>query len=182
MAARRNVELKASDPDPGRSRAACERIGAGDEGVLRQRDTYFEVSDGRLKLRRQSGDDGDEAHLIHYRRADEPRQRASAYTIVDVHDPDGLESMLATALGASIVVEKRRHLFLWHDVRIHLDEVDGLGSFIELEALAPEDSDLSAEHERIDRLRGELGIADERLCAAGYAQLLAAASTSPRPA
>jgi adenylate cyclase, class 2 len=173
VGARRNVELKATDPDPGRSRAACERIGCSDEGVLRQRDTYFDVRDGRLKLRRQRSGDAELAQLIHYRRPDEPRQRTSAYTIVDVADPDGLESMLATALGVTIVVDKRRHLYLWHDVRIHLDEVDGLGAFVELEAVAPEASDLSAEHDKVARLRDQLGITDERLCATGYAQLKA---------
>jgi adenylate cyclase, class 2 len=175
-AARRNVELKASDPDPARSRAACTRIGAEPHGMLRQRDTYFTARDGRLKLRREWAGDAERAHLIHYRRADEARQRTSAYSIVETEHPEALESMLAAALGVEIVVDKRRELFVWQHVRIHLDEVDRLGAFVELEAVAPPESDLSAEHARIDRLRSELGIADDRVCAVGYAQLLAAAA------
>lgn len=82
---------------------------------------------------------------------------------------------LATAIGIRGVVVKRRHLLLWQTVRIHLDEVERLGRFIELEAVAPADSDLDHEHRLIVKLRDALGITDERLIALGYA-----AQTSPR--
>jgi adenylate cyclase class IV len=173
---RRNVELKASDPDPAGSRAACARIRADPRGVLRQRDTYFAAPHGRLKLRREWAGATERAQLIQYSRSDQPHQRTSAYRIVEIDDVTGLESMLAAALGIEIVVDKRRQLFVWQRVRIHLDEVQGLGAFVELEAVAPRESDLSPEHARIDHLRAELEIVDERVCAAGYAQLLAAAA------
>ncbi|MDX6664158.1 MAG: cytidine deaminase, partial [Solirubrobacteraceae bacterium] len=82
--------------------------------------------------------------------------------------------VLGAALGIRAVVVKRRRLFLWRDVRIHLDEVEELGTFVELEAVAAPESDLTAEHRRVVELRGALGITDERLVATGYAdQLLA---------
>jgi homotetrameric cytidine deaminase len=75
-----------------------------------------------------------------------------------VADPDELRALLDAALGTLVVVDKERHLLLWDGVRIHLDTVAGLGSFIELEGVAPPDSDLSAEHEKVARLRAALGI------------------------
>lgn len=111
-------------------------------------------------------------HLIQFERADEPQQRESRYRIVEVEDGPMLSAALAAALGVRVVVTKR--LFLWHDVRIHLDDVERLGRFIELEAVAPPDSDLAHEHQLIAELRDALAITDERLVAVGYAEQLRA--------
>jgi homotetrameric cytidine deaminase len=84
-----------------------------------------------------------------------------------------LREALDAALGTTVVVDKRRRLLLWQGVRIHLDEVDGLGSVVELEGVADKASDLSAEGERVATLRAELGIADDDLVPTSYADLLA---------
>lgn len=167
--ARRNVELKAVDHDPDRSLAVCRRLGAVDHGVIRQRDTYFAVPHGGLKLREESPG---RPHLIQFERADLPHERESSYRIVELEDGATLRSALGAALGVRGVVEKRRRLFLWGEVRIHLDEVDGLGRFVELEAVAPAHSDLTEERRLVAELRRELAIDDERLCATGYADQL----------
>jgi homotetrameric cytidine deaminase len=91
---------------------------------------------------------------------------------VPVGDAGALREALDASLGTLVVVDKRRRLLLWEGVRIHLDEVDGLGSFLELEAVAPEGSDLSAEQAKVERLRGELGVDDGNLVATGYSDLL----------
>jgi predicted adenylyl cyclase CyaB len=164
----RNIELKARDPDPAQSLAVSLELGAKDHGWLQQLDTYFRVPDGRLKLREQDGT----AELIYYERSDETIERESNYRIGEVADPDGLKDALAAALGILVAVEKSRHLLLWRNVRIHLDEVPGLGSFIELEAVAEPGSDLSGEYRKIAELREALGITDERILAAGYSDEL----------
>jgi predicted adenylyl cyclase CyaB len=170
----RNVELKASDPNPERSQELCRKLGAADHNIIWQRDTYFNVTHGRLKLREKSAG---KTELIQYERADRPEERESSYRVFELEDGDALREVLVAALGLYGVVEKRRHLFLWQQVRIHLDEVEGLGHFVELEAVAPAHSDLSREYQQVAFLRRELGITDERLCATGYlAQLRAAAS------
>jgi adenylate cyclase, class 2 len=163
---RRNIEMKAVDPDPARSLEVCRAIAATDAGVIDQVDTHFDVRRGRLKLRQELPG---QPHLIQYERADRPQARQSAYRIVAVEDGDRLRAALAASLGVVVTVEKRRHLFLWRQVRIHLDDVAGLGRFIELEAVAPEGSDLVNEHSLVAELRGVLGITDDRLCASGYA-------------
>lgn len=164
----RNVELKAVDPEPDRSLEICHALGAVDRAVIRQRDTYFHVGRGGLKLREESPG---RPHLIQFQRPDRPEQRQSSYRIVVVEDAETARAALATALGIAGVVVKRRHLFLWKQVRIHLDEVDGLGHFIELEAVAPAQSELTAEHRLIAELRERFAITDDRLCAEGYLAL-----------
>jgi homotetrameric cytidine deaminase len=164
-----NVEIKARDRDPRRSLELAFGVGAEDRGTLEQRDTYFSRARGRLKLREQ---DPGGAELIEYRRGDETEARTSQYTRVPVADPDALREALDSAYGTLVVVEKSRRLLLWDGVRIHLDQVIGLGSFVELEAVAAPGSDLSEEHAKVARMRGELGIEDEALVGAGYADLL----------
>jgi adenylate cyclase class 2 len=170
---RRNIELKACDPYPARSLEVCRTLGAEDSGEIAQRDTHFDVSNGGLKLREE---DPGHPHLIQFERASEPQQRESRYRIIDVGDPDTLIAALTAALGVRVVVAKRRRLFLWRNVRIHLDQVEGLGDFIELEAVAPLDSDLTNEHELVTSLRTALGINDEHLVGLGYAEQLLGAT------
>jgi homotetrameric cytidine deaminase len=156
-APRRNVELKALDPDPARSLATCRELGAEDRGVLRQRDSYFRARSGRLKLREEKPGG---AVLIQYDRPEEAAARESRYRLTRVQDPDELRASLDAALGTLVVVEKERRLLLWDGVRIHLDTVHGLGSFVELEGVAPPGSDLSPEREKVARLQRALGIED----------------------
>jgi homotetrameric cytidine deaminase len=170
---RRNVELKARDPDPARSLDRCRALGADDRGELRQRDTYFAARRGRLKLREQEPGG---AELIAYERADAAEPRESRYRIAPVAEPDPLREALDAALGTLVVVAKRRRLLLWEGVRIHLDEVEGLGAFVELEGVAAAGSDLAREAALVARLRAELDIADAAIEATGYADLLRAAA------
>jgi homotetrameric cytidine deaminase len=168
-APRRNVEVKALDPDPARSLAVCRELGAEDRGVLLQRDTYFRAPSGRLKLR-EEGDAG--ATLVQYDRPDAAEARVSRYRLVAIAEAEGLREALDAALGTLVVVDKERHLLLWHGVRIHLDRVRGLGSFVELEGVAEPGSDLSAERRRVDALADALGIGPDRIVAESYSDRL----------
>jgi len=164
------VELKARDAHPDGTAARCRALGAEDLGVFVQRDTYFGARHGRLKLREQASGF---AELIAYRRADATEPGESTYVRAAGSEPDELCEALDAALGTVVVVSKRRRLFLWDSVRIHLDEVEGLGTFVELEAIvAPDGSDLAAAREKVARLRSELAISEDSLVAAGYSDLL----------
>ena len=168
--ARVNVELKARDPDPGATAARCAALGAQDRGVLVQRDTYFAGRHGRLKLREHAGAG---AELIAYRRPDAVAPAQSGYVRAAAAEPEALREALDAALGTVVVVAKRRRLLLWENVRIHLDDVDGLGTFLELEAIvAPDGSDLAQARAKVARLRDELAIEDDALVAEGYSELL----------
>jgi homotetrameric cytidine deaminase len=169
----RNVELKARDPDPARSLERALALGAEDKGEIRQRDIYFKGARGRLKLR-ESETEGSPLwdELIEYSRADSTDAATSTYRRVPVADAASLQEALDAAFGTLVIVEKRRRLLLWEGVRIHLDEVEGLGSFIEFEAVAEAGSDLAREHQKVARLRTELGLDDENLVATSYSDLL----------
>jgi len=155
---RRNVELKARDADPAATLERALALGASDEGVLTQRDTYFGRTRGRLKLREQDGGREAGARLIAYVRPDGEEARTSAYRLAEVGDPAALREALDAALGTLVVVDKRRHLLLYENVRIHIDDVEGLGAFVELEGVAEAHSDLAHEHELVARLRDELAL------------------------
>ena len=171
MAPSRNLEIKARDPDPPRTLEAALALGE-DRGVLEQRDTYFHAVTGRLKLREIAGAP---AELIAYSRADLSGPKVSHYHVVPVLDPHATADALAASLGVRAVVEKRRRLVLVQNVRIHLDEVERLGRFVELEAVAASSGGLDAERAKVAALRRSLGIDDDRLLVArGYAELLGA--------
>ncbi|MDQ3629742.1 MAG: class IV adenylate cyclase, partial [Actinomycetota bacterium] len=173
----RNVELKGHDPDPAATLAAALALGATDHGMMRQRDTYFAARRGRLKLREQEPGG---AQLVAYERADIAQARQSAYRLVDVADSTGLAAALDAALGITVIVEKERRLLVHDGVRIHLDDVAGLGAWVELEAVAAPGSDLGAEHLNVARLRAALGLCDDRVVAKGYAALLLARADHER--
>lgn len=166
---RRNLEIKAVDPDPPATLHAALELGADDHGWLHQRDTYFHAVQGRLKLREAPPEP---AELIAYARADLTTPKVSLYRIVQVADHVALVEALNDALGIRVVVEKARRLLRWRNVRIHLDRVEGLGDFVELEAVATSPGGLETERDRVEQLRAALGIADEHLIAHGYADLL----------
>ena len=168
--ARVNVELKAFDHDPEATVARCLALGAVDAGVLSQRDTYFLARRGRLKLRVEEGALGGE--LIAYRRPDALEPTESSYVLAPVIEPSPLTEALDAAQGTVVVVSKRRRLFLWEGVRIHLDEVDELGNFIEFEAVLPAAGDLATANAKLAQLRVSLGIEDDALVLVGYADLL----------
>ena len=179
----RNVELKARDPDPARTLERALALGADDRGEIRQRDTYFSSARGRLKLREQeTGGSPLWDELIEYSRADSVDARTSTYRRVPVADAAPLREALDAAYGTLGTVTKRRRLLLWEGVRIHLDEVEGLGSFLEFEAVAEMGSDLSGERGKVQRLRTELGIEDRDLVATSYSDLLLGAPDESTPA
>ncbi len=125
-----NLELKASIPSIDLARASARRCGAEFSGVLLQEDTYFRVPQGRLKLREIAGD---KAELIYYERPDTSQERWSSYSRVPVIEPGALKEQLASALGVHVVVRKRRELFMLDETRIHLDDVEALGTYLEFE-------------------------------------------------
>ncbi len=168
MKSSRNLELKARDPEPERSVRVCEELGAEGGGVLRQRDVYFATPKGRLKLRYENDGIG---QLIAYQRPDRPAVRHSTYRIVPVLDAGKIEAALTDTLGVVAEVRKIRRLFLYDDVRIHLDRVEGLGRFIELEAVVSGD-DQEGREGVLQELRQALGVEVADLVGGSYADLV----------
>jgi adenylate cyclase, class 2 len=169
MTARRNLERKFRCTDLHAVRAALPALETRREGVQLQTDTYFHARAGRLKLREI---DGEAALLIAYDRPDTATAKLSAYHLVPVGDAALLRTALTAALGERGCVRKRREIHHWHNVRIHLDEVEGLGTFVEFEAVLSASDDETAAHADLERLRRALGLVDAEELAASYADLL----------
>ncbi|MBO0746776.1 MAG: class IV adenylate cyclase [Acidimicrobiaceae bacterium] len=159
-----NLELKARDPTPGRTLATARALGARDRGVSNQIDTFFVVPRGRLKLRESE----DVAELIEYERKDLPGPRTSRYRRLQIAHPERYRDVLSAELGVLAVIEKRRHLMVKGNVRIHLDRVRDLGTYVELEAVVPPGHRATSELPKLNSLRRALAIADERLVAGSY--------------
>lgn len=137
--------------------------------MLLQEDTFFNSPNGRLKLRiLQSGP----AQLIHYDRPDRQGPKRSNYHVFETNDAENLKTTLSRAFGIRGVVRKKRRLYLVGQTRVHLDNVEGLGHFVELEVvLKPEQSD--ADGQAIAReLMDRLGIREEDLLESAYMDML----------
>jgi predicted adenylyl cyclase CyaB len=174
-----NLELKARCGDLASARERARAVATQWLGVDEQVDTYFLTRSGRLKLRESSLSG---AQLIAYFRADAPAAKRSDYQVIAVEDGTGLARMLGAMLGVHRIVRKRREIALYENVRIHLDRVEGLGDFLELEAVWDGAAAGLAEQERkVELLRQQLGIRDEDLIAGGYETLLASPSGSGQP-
>jgi predicted adenylyl cyclase CyaB len=166
---RRNVELKCRCPDLEAVSRRAVALGARDAGVLVQRDTFFTGPRARLKLRVV---EGATAELISYERPDVGEARTSRYRIARVERPEELSAVLAHALGACGEVRKRRRLYLVRSTRLHLDEVEGLGSFVELETvLAPGRSEEDGRAE-LAEIAAALGLEGAERIAVPYLELL----------
>jgi adenylate cyclase, class 2 len=168
---RSNIEVKARYPDLSRAREVCHRLNAHFEGILNQTDTYFATTRGRLKLRQINNE---QAELILYVRPNEASARKSLYTVTPVADAKLELERLGTESKLLCTVRKRRELYLWHNVRIHLDEVDGLGNFIELEGVVSPQADEQISRQHVDRLVAEFNITDANQLGVSYSDLLMA--------
>ena len=172
----RNVEIKARVANQGAIRRRAEALADGPAELLVQEDTFFACPEGRLKLRRFGDGNGE---LIFYRRDDTAGPRESEFFKAPVSDPDALCETLGAALGVLGQVRKRRELHLVGQTRIHLDEVEGLGWFLELEVVLQEDQ-APAEGERIaNELMAALGITRADLVDVAYVDLILAIGYDP---
>jgi predicted adenylyl cyclase CyaB len=165
----RNVEIKARASDFTAQRERAAELSGGPSEVLHQEDTFFRSRRGRLKLRKFSEDSGE---LIHYERADSEGPSESRYLIIPTREPEVLKGALTKGLGAVGTVVKRREVFLVEGTRIHADEVDGLGRFLELEAVLGPGESREAGERRVRELAGVLGISDSDLVDSAYIDLL----------
>ncbi|MBL8800022.1 MAG: class IV adenylate cyclase [Planctomycetia bacterium] len=166
---RRNLELKACCASLALARQRLQPLAPRPGGSESQIDTYFRVQHGRLKLREIEGRG---ACLIGYQRPDEVAARLSAYHLVPVPDAAPLKAALTAALGVRGEVRKCREILHWHNVRVHLDEVAQLGTFLEFEAVLGPDDELAVARARLEELSQLLEIAPGDRLAVSYSDLL----------
>lgn len=165
---RRNIELKARLHDLAAARTTAERLATEYVGFQQQIDTYFVCAQGRLKLREI---DDRLAQLVVYERPNESDSKVSDYYLVPVADSAIMKQALTASLRVRGVVRKRREIFLVKNVRIHFDEVDGLGTFLEFEAVLGPDVDDRRGQQQVAELRQAFNIQPEDLLATSYSDM-----------
>jgi adenylate cyclase, class 2 len=163
-----NLEAKFRVDDAALARRRAEAVGFSMRATLEQRDTFFRVTHGKLKLREEA----DSAALIGYGRVRQGALEVSDYEIVPVANPGPLRAMLAAALGVLAEVRKQRTLLLRRNVRLHLDQVDGLGAFGEIEAVIATGETPELYRSEVAELLAALEISPDRLIRKSYFELI----------
>jgi len=164
-----NIEIKARLPDWDQARSVAESLSDRPLQIIPQRDIFFDVPKGRLKLRVLAPDRG---QLVYYEREDAAGPRQSDYLIAPTADPVSLESLLSASLGVRGVVAKVRFLYIVGNTRVHLDQVEGLGHFLELESVLGPGNDATDAERAVSALMREFGIVEDDLIDVAYIDLL----------
>ena len=165
-----NIEIKARCSDLARVRRVLQEHNADFRGVDRQVDTYFNCSHGRLKLRQGNIENA----LIHYDRPDDRGPKQADVTLCPAGEAgDALKAVLTAAVGVKVVVHKSREIYFIDNVKFHIDDVAGLGAFVEIEAIDA-DNALGLEHIRsqCQCYLAMLGINDRDLVTCSYSDML----------
>jgi predicted adenylyl cyclase CyaB len=164
-----NIEIKARARDFEQIRSRAENLSDTPVEIIPQEDIFFNVEKGRLKLRILAPD---QSQLIYYTRPDQEGPKRSDYHISHSPDPYNLKRVLELAYGIRGVVRKTRYLYLVGQTRIHLDDVEGLGQFMELEVVL-EEGQSDADGQKIaEDLMSALGVERRDLIDGAYMDLL----------
>lgn len=167
----RNVEFKAELRDPSLALPICLELGAKYVGTLEQTDTYYRVADARLKKRETVGEP---TEWIFYQRPNESRPKLSQFMIYS--EAEAIERFGVAPLPVWLVVKKTRELLLFGNVRIHIDRVEELGAFVELEAMITKACTEAACREAVSRIRSALAPVLGEPISCGYSDLIATAA------
>jgi len=164
-----NIEIKAYARNFEEIRRRVESLNNTPVEVILQEDTFFNTEKGRLKLRVLALNRG---QLIYYTRPDHEGPKRSEYHIYETVDPENLRRVLALAYGIRGVVRKTRYLYLVGQTRVHLDDVEGLGQFMELEVVMGEGQSDTEGQATAEDLMSRLGVERGDLLEGAYMDLL----------
>lgn len=164
----RNLEAKFLVQDPSATQIAAIAIGYLPQGLLRQHDTFFKIASGSLKLREEEG----RAYLVGYLRSDDGALQSSEYELVVVHDAVAMKRLLAGTLGVLAEMRKQRTVLVHDNLRLHLDQVEGLGNYGEIKAAINEGDDPEAARVAVERTLAGLGVERAALIADSYCELI----------
>lgn len=164
-----NIEIKARVKDMTAIKARAEAISDKPVERIAQEDIFFRITKGRLKLRILGPEHG---QLIYYLRPDIAGPKRSDYFISVTNEPESLKLVLASSLGIRGVVKKERWLYWVDHTRIHLDQVEGLGSFMELEVMLQVGQRPEQGEQIAAKIMARLGVEAADLIESAYIDLL----------
>ena len=164
-----NIEIKARTSNADSIREYLLDHGAQFKGIDEQTDTYFNVVQGRLKLR----EGNIEKNLIYYNRPDQEGPKQSDFQLFAVDDANSLRNILTSALGVKVIVKKKREIYFIDNIKFHLDTLEGLGNFVEIEA-SNKDHQVSVDklHEQCAHYMKEFGVGEKDLINCSYSDML----------
>jgi adenylate cyclase, class 2 len=164
-----NIEIKAKSNNQDEIREILKSNNSEFKGEDRQIDTYFKISHGRLKLREGNM----ENYLVHYVRENKEGPKRSDVTLYKSTPGSSLKDILTKSLGVLVVVDKKREIYFIDNVKFHIDTVEGLGAFVEIEAIAT-DENIAIEtlQNQCDKYLELLGIKKEDLISVSYSDLI----------
>ncbi len=162
-----NIEIKAHCPNPEKAASILAGLNAEYKGKDHQVDTYFQVKEGRLKLR----EGNIENNLIYYKRSDKSGPKRSDVVLYPGSNDPNLKNILQQVLGIMVIVDKQRDIYFIDNVKFHIDEVQGLGSFIEIEAIGEQGEEDTLD-QQCNHYMAILDITDNQLISISYSDLL----------
>ena len=165
----RNIEIKTYLDNTSSCINTAKSLSGSDPEVIKQEDYFFNCANGRLKLRIFSPDKGE---LILYNRNNENSPKMSEYFISETSEPNRLLHILEKSYGIRGVVKKIRKLFLIGNTRVHIDQVENLGSFLEFEVVLSKEKDANAGKQEAQRLMNQFGIKKDSLIDCAYIDLI----------
>ncbi|XP_029036304.1 uncharacterized protein LOC114872822 [Osmia bicornis bicornis] len=167
----RNIEIKATINDPTDVVSRIKQLTDTDCVIINQHDTFFKVAEGRLKLRKFKNGSGE---LIYYKRCNTLGPKLCNYdkAVLEANTCTEIESILSASNGCAGIVKKTRQLYMIGQTRVHVDDVEGLGHFLELEVVLTEEEDTDNGEKIAQDLMTKLGIKAQDLIAEAYVDLL----------
>jgi adenylate cyclase, class 2 len=165
------VEIKAKCADHIPIRAELKALDARFVGLDHQVDTYFKVPENRLKLREGTI----ENNLIYYNRPNQAGPKRSDVLLHPANETSSLKAILETVHGILVVVDKQREIWFVDNVKVHLDEVHGLGRFVEIEAIgAPDTHTVGELQQQCENLMHRFAVKESDLLTSSYSDMLVA--------
>jgi predicted adenylyl cyclase CyaB len=165
----KNIEIKASLDNVDSCLDKAKSLSGDDPEIIKQEDFFFNCDNGRLKLRIFSHQKGE---LIFYNRKNEKVPKTSEYFITETDEPDRLLQVLEKAYGIHGIVRKTRKLFLIGRTRVHIDNVENLGDFLEFEVVLSENENTNEGKTEAHRLMDQFGIENDDLIECAYVDLI----------
>ena len=164
-----NIEIKARTANADFIRHYLLNHGADFKGIDEQTDTYFNVSNGRLKLR----EGNIEKNLIYYNRPNQEGPKQSDFQLFPADDSNSLRHILSAALGIKVTVKKKREIYFIDNIKFHIDSLEGLGNFVEIEASNKNyEIEVAKLHEQCNYYMNEFGIEKSDLINCSYSDML----------
>jgi predicted adenylyl cyclase CyaB len=165
------VEMKAKVDSLKPFQQKLQELSAKHVGAFHQVDTYYDIPQGRLKLRETEGEN--KAQLVYYERPDVQGPKQTQVFIIELTKPQNMKQFLSKVLRTKTVVDKQRAIYRIKGTQVHLDTVQNLGTYVEFERPTENTPEAAQKAQEIlKKLMQTLGVKPETLIKRSYSDLI----------